>query len=79
MQPTLTRVFTSGNSQAIRLPKQFQMDTKEVFIRRSGNDLIISPHPDSWDGFMQGCEGFSEDFSIDRDALPEDSARWGFE
>ena len=79
MQPTLTKVFTSGNSQAIRLPKQFQLDVKEVFIRWSGNSLIISPHPKSWEGFMEGCEGFSDDFDIERNQLPEDSERRGFD
>lgn len=78
MQATLAKVFTSGNSQAIRLPKQFRLNVKEVFIRWSGNNLIISPHPDSWDGFMQGCEGLSNDFNV-QDALPADSERRGFD
>lgn len=79
MQPTLAKVFTIGNSQAIRLPKQFQLDVKEVFIRWSGNSLIISPHPSSWDGFMEDCEGLSEDFDIGRDQLPENPERRSFD
>lgn len=79
MQPTLTKVFTSGNSQAIRLPKQFQLDVKEVFIRWSGNSLVISPHPKTWAGFMDGCEDFSEDFDIGRGELPKDSKRGSFD
>lgn len=53
MQAVSAKVFTSGNSQAIRLPKQFRLDVKEVFIRWSGNNLVITPRPDSWEGFMQ--------------------------
>lgn len=79
MQSVITKVFTSGNSQAIRLPKQFQLDVKEVFIRWSGNSLIISPHPKTWSGFMDGCEGLSDDFDISRNELPEDSPRRGFD
>lgn len=79
MQEASTKVFTSGNSQAIRLPKQFRLDTKTVYIRRSGNDLIISPHPESWDGFMEACDGFSDDFSVERDTLPDDIERKGFD
>ncbi len=79
MQCTLAKVFTSGNSQAIRLPKQFRLDVKEVFIRWSGNNLVIMPRPDSWDGFMQGCTGFSDDFSIDSDTLPVDIERREFD
>ena len=75
MQTALAKVFISGNSQAIRLPKQFRLNVKEVFIRWSGNSLVITPHPDSWEGFMQGCEGFSDDFGIELDTLPLDTER----
>ena len=79
MQAAIAKVFTSGNSQAIRLPKQFRLDVKEVFIRWSGNNLVITPHPDSWAGFMQGYSGFSDDFSVKSDALPADLERRGFD
>lgn len=36
-------VFTSGNSQAIRIPKEFQLNTKQVRIVKRGNDLVIKP------------------------------------
>jgi antitoxin VapB len=36
-------VFTSGNSQAIRIPKEFQFKTKQVKIIRRGDELIIKP------------------------------------
>jgi len=61
------------------MPKQFQLDVKEVFIRWNGNSLIISPHPKTWDGFMDGCEGLSDDFDIARDELPDDSPRGTFD
>lgn len=79
MQAVVAKVFVSGNSQAIRLPKQFRLDVKEVFIRWSGNNLVIMPHPDSWNGFMEGCLGFSDDFSLERDALPMDVERREFD
>lgn len=79
MQSALAKVFTSGNSQAIRLPKQFRLNVKEVFIRWSGNNLIITPRPDSWEGFMQSCEGFSDDLRLERDTLPTDSERRSFD
>lgn len=79
MQCALAKVFNSGNSQAIRLPKQFRLNVKEVFIRWSGNSLIITPHPDSWDSFMQSCEGFSDDFTVEGDRLPLDTERRSFD
>jgi antitoxin VapB len=35
------RVFRSGNSQAVRLPKQFQMNSKEVEIFRRGDEIVL--------------------------------------
>jgi antitoxin VapB len=37
------KLFMSGRSQAIRLPKEFRMDGSEVQIQKSGNTLIITP------------------------------------
>lgn len=37
----ITKVFKSGNSQAVRLPKEFQFDVDEVEIFKQGNHLII--------------------------------------
>lgn len=38
-----TTVFQSGNSQAIRIPKEFQFHTKRVEIRREGRDIVLRP------------------------------------
>ena len=41
------KVFKSGNSQAVRLPKEFRFETKEVEIFRQGNDVVLrSSHGD---------------------------------
>ena len=36
-----TRVFKSGNSQAVRLPKEFQFDADEVLIFRRGDEVVL--------------------------------------
>jgi len=38
---TTTRVFQSGNSQAVRIPREFQLDVSEVEIFRRGDELIL--------------------------------------
>lgn len=38
---TKARVFQSGNSQAVRLPKQFRVGSKEVEIFRRGNEIVL--------------------------------------
>jgi antitoxin VapB len=37
----ITRVFKSGNSQAVRLPKEFQFDVDEVEIFRRGDEVVL--------------------------------------
>lgn len=44
---TTTRVFKSGNSQAVRLPKEFQLSSKEVEIFKRNNDIIIREKPEN--------------------------------
>jgi virulence-associated protein VagC len=47
------RVFWSGGSQAVRLPKAMRLDGDEVIVRRHGKALLLEPIPvgDDWDGF----------------------------
>lgn len=40
----LTTVFTSGNSQAVRLPKAFRFSDKTIEILRRGDEVILRPH-----------------------------------
>jgi antitoxin VapB len=42
------KVFWSGRSQAVRLPKDFRFDTEEVRIRRHGNAVILEPVANDW-------------------------------
>ena len=60
----IAKVFTSGNSQAIRLPKEFRLDAAEVIIPRAGDSLIVTPRMTSWVGFAEGLSGFSDDFTV---------------
>lgn len=64
MTTAIARVFTSGNSQAIRLPKEFRLNTTEMFIHRSGDSLILTPRMTSWEGFVEGLSGLSDDFDV---------------
>jgi antitoxin VapB len=42
------KVFWSGRSQAVRLPREFRFDTDEVRIRRRGSAVILEPIPVDW-------------------------------
>ncbi len=43
------KIFWSGRSQAVRLPKSFRFDVSEVSIKRRGESVILEPVADSWD------------------------------
>ncbi len=75
MRQIRTKVFTSGNSQAVRLPREFRLDQEEVYIRKEGKSIVIFPLPASWDGYMEDCEHLSNDFSLDGAPLPKDVER----
>jgi antitoxin VapB len=47
-----TKIFRSGNSQAVRLPKEFQLDAKEVTIFRQDGDLVLRPVRKTWGEYL---------------------------
>ena len=49
---TSSTIFTSNRSQAVRLPKDYQFRTDEVFIRKEGEDVILSPRPIDWGAYL---------------------------
>ena len=56
------KVFWSGRSQAVRLPKQFRLDGTEVRIRRHGNAVILEPIADDWDWLDELTGPLDDDF-----------------
>ena len=59
------KVFTSGRSQAVRIPKEYRFEVSEVFINRVGDSLILTPVSKIQDVYQQGLESFSSDFLAD--------------
>ena len=47
------KVFMTNRSQAVRLPKQYQFSTDEVFIRKEGEDVVLSPCPRDWAAYFE--------------------------
>jgi len=70
-----SKVFISGNSQAIRLPKEFQVNEKELFIQKVGNSIILFPKTNPWKAFEESLTEFSEDFMVDGRNQPDDQIR----
>ncbi len=60
----------NNRSQAVRLPKDFQFNTKEVFIRKEGSDVVLSPRPSDWSSYLNDAPVASPDFMENVDDLP---------
>lgn len=61
------KLFNTGRSQAVRLPKAFRFEGKEVFIRKEGGNVILSDKPVSWDDFFNSSLQVSADFIVERE------------
>ena len=62
---TTAKVFMTGRSQAVRIPRQFRLDVPEVFVRRSGDSLVLTPAGHrTWDEFFKKFT--IQDFALDR-------------
>ena len=59
------KVFTSGRSQAVRIPKEYRFDDDEVYISRVGDAIVLTPVNKAKDVFREGVCGFSDDFLSD--------------
>ncbi|MEK6776933.1 MAG: type II toxin-antitoxin system VapB family antitoxin [bacterium] len=60
------KLFQNGQSQAVRLPKEFRFDDDHVFVKKSGNAVVLLPVKNSWDTMIQSLDKFSGDFMAAR-------------
>jgi antitoxin VapB len=65
------KLFKNGESQAVRLPKEFRFAGEEVFIKRMGNAVVLLPKSKSWDSLLASLPKFSADFMSEREQPPE--------
>ena len=64
------KIFMNNRSQAVRLPKEFQFSVSEVFIRKEGEDVILSPRPEGWSDYLELDAIASEEFMQGIEDLP---------
>ncbi len=60
------KLFKNGDSQAIRLPKEFRFSGKEVYIRKDGANVILSPINDAVDRLWSILGQFPDNIEIER-------------
>jgi len=60
------KIFQNGSSQAVRLPKEFRLPGKEVYVRRIGEMVLLVPKKNLWQEWFKNLQGFSDDFMKQR-------------
>ncbi len=67
----LAKIFRSGNSQAVRLPKEYRFDTNEVEIFRRGDEVVLRPKRSDLTEAFEILSCMPEDFMTEgRDNTP---------
>jgi antitoxin VapB len=70
MMQRTAKLFMNNRSQAVRLPKEFQFATSEVFIRKQGDDVVLSARPSDWSGYLASDNIASKEFMEGVEDLP---------
>jgi antitoxin VapB len=72
----LAKVFQTGRSQAIRLPKEFRVECAEVYLKKTPEGFLVIPR-DPWEIFFEGVEELSADFmAVGRQEPPPQKRAW---
>lgn len=68
------KLFKNGQSQAVRLPREFRFEGTEVYVKKSGKNIIMLPMKGAWESLVNSLHKFSDDFMATR-VQPEQQER----
>jgi antitoxin VapB len=72
----VAKVFQNGRSQAIRLPKDFRVETKEVYLKKTPEGFLVIPR-NPWELFFEGVRELSDEFLTSPRRQPRlEKRRW---
>ena len=63
----IAKIFTSGNSQAVRLPEKYRFADSEVVIKKLGNAVVLLPKTDPWQVMFDALAEFPDDINLQRE------------
>ena len=69
------KIFTNGNSQAVRLPKECRFAGNEVIVKKIGDSVMLLPKEKEWEIFLEGLYGFTEDIFSEGRQQPNQQER----
>jgi antitoxin VapB len=70
----VAKVFRTGRSQAIRLPKEFRVESDTVHLKRTSEGFLVITR-DPWEIFFEGVEKLSDEFLSRERVQPELESR----
>ncbi|CAN7695813.1 type II toxin-antitoxin system VapB family antitoxin [Pseudorhodoferax sp. LjRoot39] len=70
MTTAVAKLFMSGRSQAVRLPKSLRFEGEEVIARRFGNGVLLLPAAAPWQLMREALDEFEPGFALEREQPP---------
>ena len=79
MPSRTARIGKNNRAQVVTIPLEFRFpaEMKEVFIRKEGNDVVLSPRPQDWSDFLGSEIRVSDDFMAGVEKLPVQERSFG--
>lgn len=62
----IAKLFQNGQSQAVRLPKEFRFEGTEVYVKKTHNAVILIPKDNPWESLFRSLDRFTDDFLSER-------------
>jgi antitoxin VapB len=64
------RLFRNGRNQAVRLPREYEIQAEEVYIERAGETLVLTPKPQNWDAYFARARRLDADMPDQVEDMP---------
>lgn len=75
----IAKLFQNGQSQAVRLPKEFRLGGSQVFIKKMGKAVLLIPMDNPWEPLFDSLNKFSDDFMSSRNQPKQQERKDAFE
>ena len=73
------KLFKNGDSQAVRLPKEFRFKGKEVYIEKTDQGVVLISENNAWSGLEKSLNMFSEKLFIERNQPAQQKRKIAFQ
>lgn len=60
-------ISNAANGQFIPIPEEMRIDDSRVYLKKTGNTIVVIPFNSPWEGFLESLNGFTPDFMEERE------------